>query len=213
MPKPIPQSSTAHTTDRLVARSQQALEAVAPLLDRRRDQGLVRHCHGDLHLRNILVRDGHAVLFDAIEFDPAFAEIDVLYDLAFLVMDLEFRGLGRLGSVLLNRYLDNTGDAAGLPALPLFLSMRAAIRSHVDAAAAAAQSQKDAAAPLARMAARYLDLALGLSAARPAAPDRRRRLVRHPASRGWRANLRRVSAPLPARASCAPTRRASGWPE
>ena len=147
-------------TDRLVARSQQALEAVAPLLDRRRDQGLVRHCHGDLHLRNIIVRDGHAVLFDAIEFDPAFAEIDVLYDLAFLVMDLEFRGLGGLGSVLLNRYLDNTGDAAGLPALPLFLSMRAAIRSHVDAAAAAAQSQKDAAAPLARMAARYLDLAL-----------------------------------------------------
>ena len=148
-------------TDRLAARSQQALEAVAPLLDRRRDEGLVRHCHGDLHLRNIIVHNGHAVLFDAIEFDPAFAEIDVLYDLAFLVMDLEFRGLGGLASILLNRYLDNTGDAAGLPALPLFLSMRAAIRSHVDAAAAAAQSQTDAAAAARRrMAARYLDLAL-----------------------------------------------------
>lgn len=132
---------------------------LAPLLDRRRDDGFVRHCHGDLHLRNIVVLDGRAVLFDAIEFDPAFADIDVLYDLAFLVMDLQFRDLGRLASILLNRYLDNTGDVHGLAALPLFLSVRAAIRSHVDALASAQQQAAADRAALADAARRYLDLA------------------------------------------------------
>lgn len=154
--------------DQLAAASRQALTAVASLLDRRRTEGFVRHCHGDLHLRNIVAHEGRALLFDAIEFDPSFAEIDVLYDLAFLVMDLEFRGLGRLGSILLNRYLDVTGDCDGLAALPLFLSMRAAIRSHIDAAAAAAHSSTEAVIELKRGASRYLDLALRFL--RPGAP-------------------------------------------
>jgi aminoglycoside phosphotransferase family enzyme/predicted kinase len=147
-------------SERLVSRPRQVFEEIAPLLDRRRDEGWVRHCHGDLHLRNIVVRDGRAVLFDAIEFDSAFADIDVLYDLAFLVMDLEFRGLRGLASIFLNRYLDNTGDAGGLPALPLFLSTRAAIRAHVDAFAVASQSDPAEAAELTDDARRYLDLAL-----------------------------------------------------
>ena len=145
---------------RLAAASRQALERLAPLLDRRRAEGFVRHCHGDLHLRNIVLLDGRPVLFDAIEFDAAFADIDVLYDLAFLVMDLEFRDLGRLANILLNRYLDVTGDSSGLAALPLFCSLRAAIRSHIDAAAAATHSDAEAAAALAAGAARYLALAL-----------------------------------------------------
>ena len=148
------------TITRLAAASRQVLERVTPLLDRRRAGGFVRHCHGDLHLRNIVLLDGRLVLFDAIEFDPAFADIDVLYDLAFLVMDLEFRGLGRLASILLNRYLDVTGDGGGLAALPLFCSLRAAIRSHIDAAAASTHSDAQAAAALAAGAARYLALAL-----------------------------------------------------
>ena len=147
-------------TEHVVGRAQRAFEEVAPLLDRRRDEGWVRNCHGDLHLRNIVVRNGRAVLFDAIEFDPAFADIDVLYDLAFLVMDLEFRGLRGLASILLNRYLDNTGDAGGLPTLPLFLSTRAAIRAHVDAFSAASQSDAGEAAELAGAARRYLAVAL-----------------------------------------------------
>ena len=142
------------------ASSRQALAALAPLLDRRRGEGFVRHCHGDLHLRNIIARDGRAVLFDAIEFDPALAEIDVLYDLAFVVMDLQFRDLGRLGSILLNRYLDVTGDSGGLAALPLFLSIRAAIRSHIDAAAATTHSSPEQGRTLAAAASRYLDLSL-----------------------------------------------------
>ena len=143
----------------LMQRTDAALGAVAPVLDRRREEGRIRHCHGDLHLRNIVAFGGRPVLFDAIEFSDAFAEIDVLYDLAFLVMDLEARGLRKLASILLNRYLDNTGDAAGLGVLPLFLSLRAAIRSHV--AAAATQPQPAEAAHHRAEADRYLDLALG----------------------------------------------------
>ncbi len=145
---------------RLTSASGAALARLAPLLDARRSGGLVRHCHGDLHLRNIVVIDGRAVLFDAIEFDPAFANIDVLYDLAFLVMDLQYRGLDLLASIVLNRYLDSTGDAGGLAALPLFLATRAAIRSHIDAVAAGSQSQAESARDLAERARRYLNLAL-----------------------------------------------------
>jgi uncharacterized protein len=112
-----------------------AFDSLAPLLEARALGGYVRHCHGDLHLRNIVAVDGEPVLFDAIEFDDAIATIDVLYDLAFLLMDLGARGLGAHANRLLNAYLDATGDTAtllGLKALPLFLSLRAMVRAKVE---------------------------------------------------------------------------------
>jgi aminoglycoside phosphotransferase family enzyme/predicted kinase len=113
------------------------LERLAPLLERRRRQGKVRRCHGDLHLNNIFVDDtGAPVLFDAIEFEDTFSCIDVLYDVAFLAMDLQRHGLTAHANLLLNRYLERTFDFEGLAALPLFLSSRAALRAHVRAAAA-----------------------------------------------------------------------------
>lgn len=104
---------------------------VAPLLDRRRDQGRIRRCHGDLHLNNILVSGGEPVLFDALEFNDTFANIDTLYDLAFLIMDLERIGARILGHALFNRYLEFMAEDEGLAALPVYLSLRAAIRAHV----------------------------------------------------------------------------------
>jgi predicted kinase len=98
----------------------------------------VRRCHGDLHLGNICLIDNRPVLFDAIEFNETFSVIDVLYDAAFLVMDLDHLGQRNLAGQFLNRYLDATGDDDGLAALPLFLSLRAAIRAHVGATAARA---------------------------------------------------------------------------
>jgi hypothetical protein len=153
--------------ERLTAAAGRALEAAGDLIDRRSGTGFVRHCHGDLHLRNIVIHGGRPVLFDAIEFSPTLAEIDVLYDLAFLVMDLDFRALRLLASILLNRYLDNSGDDGGLAAMPLFLSMRAAIRSHVDAAAAATLAPGEEAERLAAAARRYLELALDYLVVRP----------------------------------------------
>src|SRR5262249_31750067 len=93
--------------------------------------------HGDLHLGNITLIDGDPVLFDAIEFDPLIATGDVLYDLAFLLMDLIERGLNEAANVVLNRYLAETRraeDLDALAALPFFLSLRAAIRAKVTAA-------------------------------------------------------------------------------
>ncbi|MDP2410777.1 MAG: AAA family ATPase [Pseudolabrys sp.] len=121
----------------LAADTRAALNAVRLLLTERESAGLVRRCHGDLHLGNIVMIDGQSVLFDAIEFDPAIATGDVLYDLAFLLMDLIERGLGAAATVVLNRYLNETrrdADLDALAALPLLMSVRAAIRAKVTAA-------------------------------------------------------------------------------
>ncbi|HXP30852.1 MAG TPA: AAA family ATPase [Stellaceae bacterium] len=138
------------------------LAAVAALLDRRRAAGQVRRCHGDLHLRNICLFEGKPTLFDAIEFSAAIAIIDVLYDLAFLLMDLMHRGMARLANLVFNRYLDRSGeDMAALAAMPLFLSLRSAIRAHVLVTAAASQPGEQAAA-LVALAQTYLRLARDL---------------------------------------------------
>jgi aminoglycoside phosphotransferase family enzyme/predicted kinase len=121
----------------LAQASNAALRDVAPLLASRGAAGLVRRTHGDLHLGNIVLIEGKPVIFDAIEFDPKMATSDLLYDLAFLLMDLSQRGLDAAANVVLNRYLVETGradDLDGLAALPLFLSVRAAIRAKVTAA-------------------------------------------------------------------------------
>jgi uncharacterized protein len=148
-------------------RSLQLLAAIAELLERRRTEGKVRHCHGDLHLRNICLLDGRPTLFDCLEFSDAFACIDVLYDLAFLLMDLEHRALTDFANLVLNRYLDLTGDDEGLAAMPLFLSLRAAIRAHVMATAVEQAGQADTKGGMAVEARRYLDLAAGSLRPRP----------------------------------------------
>ena len=111
-----------------------ALRRWGPLLEARGVAGRVRRCHGDLHLGNIVMWNGRPTPFDAIEFDESFATIDVLYDLAFLVMDLERLGLRSAAHGVLDRWLERTGDWGGLGALPLFLSLRAAVRAKVAAA-------------------------------------------------------------------------------
>jgi hypothetical protein len=140
------------------------LTRLAPLLDRRRAEGKVRRCHGDLHLRNICVLDGKPVLFDCLEFSDEFASIDVLYDLAFLLMDLDHRGHAQAANLVLNRYLDLTGEDDGLAAMPLFVSLRAAIRAHVTASALDSGGAHGSAVAEARC---YLDRAC--AAVRPAA--------------------------------------------
>jgi hypothetical protein len=122
---------------RLAAEARAALAAVEPLLLTRGAAGYVRRCHGDLHLRNIVLIDQEPVLFDAVEFDDAIATGDVLYDLAFLLMDLAERGRLDASNQLMNRYLWESGEEAqlsGLAALPIFLSIRSAIRAKVVAA-------------------------------------------------------------------------------
>ena len=121
----------------LTRESRAALDQMRPLLLARGREGFVRRGHGDLHLGNIALIDGAPVPFDAVEFDPLIACGDVLYDLAFLLMDLVERDLTAPANGVLNRYLaearrDDNLDA--LAALPLFMSLRAAIRAKVTAA-------------------------------------------------------------------------------
>jgi aminoglycoside phosphotransferase family enzyme/predicted kinase len=153
--------------DEIRASSLQRLAAVGGLLDRRRAAGKVRRCHGDLHLRNICLLDRKPTLFDCLEFSDALASIDVLYDLAFLLMDLEHRGLTDFSNLVLNRYLDLTDEDDGLPAMPLFLSLRAAIRAHVTATAMDRAAHTESKLEMAAEARRYLDLAARLLRPRP----------------------------------------------
>jgi len=154
--------------DRLRAASDEALQRITALLDRRRGDGHVRLCHGDLHLRNICLFHGRPTLFDCVEFSDEIARIDVLYDLSFLIMDLQHRRLVRLANQVFNRYLDRRDETDGLAALPLFLSLRAAIRAHTGAVAAASQTEPAEAATLRGEIACYLDQALAfLAPARP----------------------------------------------
>ncbi len=106
---------------------------IAPWLGTRAADGYVRRAHGDLHLGNLCLWHGRPVPFDAIEFDEAMATIDLGYDLAFLLMDLDHRVSRAAASRVLNRYVARTGDAALARGLPVFLSLRAMIRAHVEA--------------------------------------------------------------------------------
>ena len=113
------------------------LEAIAAreaLLAGRARAGFVRRAHGDLHLGNMCLWRGQPVPFDALEFDEALATIDLGYDLAFLLMDLEQRAGRASANRVLNRYVARTGDVALVALLPPFLSMRAMVRAHVAAA-------------------------------------------------------------------------------
>ncbi len=111
-----------------------ALKDCGHLLNQRGGTGNVRRCHGDLHLSNIVAIDGQPVLFDAIEFNDDIATVDVLYDLAFLLMDLGHCNEISHANRILNRYLSrsgNDGHLAGLQAMPLFMSCRAGVRAMV----------------------------------------------------------------------------------
>lgn len=102
-------------------------------IDARRRHGYVRRCHGDLHLANICLFEDKPTPFDAIEFSDEIASVDVLYDLAFTVMDLLKRSEKIHANTLVSRYLNITRDYSGLALLPLFMSLRAAVRAMVAA--------------------------------------------------------------------------------
>lgn len=146
----------------LHAKSLGALDGVASMLDRRRSEGRVKVCHGDLRLPNICLYRGRPTLFDAIEFSDDLVCIDVLYDLAFLLMDLWQRGLYAHANVVLNRYFDTTADDEGLAALPLMMSVRAGTRAFAVAGASLRRSAPDECRQLAANAQNLMRLASSL---------------------------------------------------
>jgi hypothetical protein len=121
-----------------------------------------------LHLRNIVMIDGRPTLFDAIEFNDEIACIDVLYDLAFLLMDLWRRQMPRHANIIWNGYVTDTDDVGGIPLLPIFLSCRAAVRAKTSATAANLQGDPQRKRELQDMAREYLAMAQRLLQPPPA---------------------------------------------
>lgn len=138
-----------------------ATARAAPVLDRRKREGFVRRCHGDLHLGNVCLIDGRPTLFDAIEFNEALAWLDVMHDLAFVLMDLDHRSLRPYANLLLTRYVMETEDFGGLGALPLLLADRALVRAKVKAATAEGADDRDRLEQLRQEALAYFAAALG----------------------------------------------------
>lgn len=134
----------------------------------RKQQGCVRECHGDLHLGNIALVDGAITLFDCIEFNPAMRWIDVMSDVAFLVMDLRDRNRPDLAARFLNVYLERTGDYAGLDVLRFYIVYRALVRAKIARLRLAQTAPGGERDTLTREFRTYLDLALReTSPARP----------------------------------------------
>jgi aminoglycoside phosphotransferase family enzyme len=144
---------------RLTEEARAELDKRGGSLDERRASGLVRECHGDLHLRNIVLLDGRPTLFDGVEFNDKISCTDVLYDLAFLLMDLWRRGLPRHANAVWNRYLADAGDLIGLSLVPFFLSCRAAVRAKTSATAARLQPDARRRDELQALAREYLAMA------------------------------------------------------
>lgn len=158
--------------DTLEQQSHAFFQQHQPLFIQRKAEGFIRDCHGDLHLNNILLRDGDGapLLFDCIEFNPNLRIIDVMSELAFLLMDLQEHDHGDLANLLLNHYLELSGDYAGLRLLRFYLGYRAMVRAKV-ATLRLDQSGLDAATRSAVLddLTAYLSLAEGY--ARPARPQ------------------------------------------
>lgn len=110
-------------------------ERLRETFEHRRQAGMIRECHGDLHLGNLIWLDGQPQLFDGIEFNDAFRWIDVINDLAFLLMDLEEHGRWDLANHLLNRYLECSGDFRGLSLVTFYKLYRAMVRAKTSALA------------------------------------------------------------------------------
>jgi hypothetical protein len=128
------QSALSYGYIGVAQRLAEVFERIRPLLVERGNAGCVRRCHGDLHLGNIVLIDDIPVPFDALEFSEALATIDVLYDLAFLLMDLDARGDRHAANAVFNAYVAFEpigGEVEGLACLPLFLACRAGVRAIV----------------------------------------------------------------------------------
>jgi len=160
--KPLldPQDTARHAQlERLRLWTEAAYARLHPILAARKADGLVRELHGDMHLGNMALVDDAIVIFDAIEFNDSFRWIDTMSELAFLLMDLEDRGLPAHARRLLNRYLEQTGDYAGLALLRFYQAYRAMVRAKVALLSVAFGGTPEQIQAARTRYARYVDLA------------------------------------------------------
>jgi len=123
----------ANTLTSLEAWCNSTFKKLQPVFEQRKRDGFVRECHGDIHLRNMAWLKTGPTAFDCIEFNAHLRWIDVISEIAFLVMDLQVRQQHQLANRFLNNYLEITGDYAGLTVMPFYLCYRALVRAKVNA--------------------------------------------------------------------------------
>jgi uncharacterized protein len=126
-----PAAESLPALGRIEAWSLQEHARLREVFAERKREGRVRECHGDLHLGNIVLIDGEPYAFDCIEFNPTFHWIDVMNEIAFLLMDLRAAGRPDQAARFLNAYLESTGDYGGLRVLRYYLVYRAMVRAKV----------------------------------------------------------------------------------
>lgn len=119
--------------DLIRAENESCFQELFTLFQQRKTQGYIRECHGDMHLGNMILSERGVTLFDCLEFNAGLRWVDVMSEVAFVVMDLEDRGRADFAMQFLNRYLELTGDYAGVPLLRFYLSYRAMVRAKVAA--------------------------------------------------------------------------------
>ncbi|MBX3448499.1 MAG: AAA family ATPase [Planctomycetaceae bacterium] len=110
-----------------------AVEKLASWFAARKSSGFVRECHGDLHLGNMVWRNGEIEAFDCLEFNPKLSWTDVVAEIAFTVMDLREQGYTSLASRFLNAVYMESGDYAGLHGWKWYFAYRALVRAKVTA--------------------------------------------------------------------------------
>lgn len=128
----IDDEKTIATVNSIADWAQEVFTANLNLLAQRYADGMIKSCHGDLHLANVVIYQGQVMPFDCIEFNLEFRYIDVINDLAFLLMDLDAKKRVALSNLALNRYLELTGDYKALPLLNYYKSYRAMVRAKVN---------------------------------------------------------------------------------
>ncbi|MFO8154962.1 MAG: AAA family ATPase [Pseudomonadota bacterium] len=156
--RPELREASSDALERVGAWTEEAYRVLAPTMAARRAEGFIRECHGDLHLGNLTWHSDRVIAFDCIEFNPDFYWIDVINEIAFLVMDTADRGHPELGRRALNRYLEWTGDYNGVALLDFYRVYRAMVRARV-AGLRLEQTEGDKARKVCDEITDYLDLA------------------------------------------------------
>ncbi len=140
--------------------SKKEFRAGHDFFQKRKAAGFIRACHGDLHLGNIALLDGEIIPFDGIGFNPSLYWIDVINEVAFLVMDLEDHQRPDLAFHFLNSYLEICGDYSALRLLPFYLVYRAMVRAKISAIRASQSSEESEIKKDITLYHDYLDLAV-----------------------------------------------------
>ncbi|RLA07355.1 MAG: hypothetical protein DRQ51_06275 [Gammaproteobacteria bacterium] len=107
------------------------LQKSKEIIKKRANNHKIKECHGDMHTNNIAIFNDELQIFDCIEFNPYFSNIDVINDFAFLYMDLQIKEKPVLASLLLNLYFNQTYDFEGLKLLKLYAGYRAVVRAKI----------------------------------------------------------------------------------